>query len=395
MRDLSELRLCREADVYKRGALAATLRRNDAGEVEFRYRPEYSGPQIAHTLPRVEGPVIRAGGGLPPFFTGLLPEGHRLTLLQRATKTSLDDELTLLLAVGADTPGDVQVVPAGSPVEVPEPLVHQQPEELDFLEVTGKTDAYALAGVQNKASASMVNMPLQMGQHHAILKIDPPEHPHLVLNEALHLRHAVTMGLPVSQHQVVRDRNGVSGLLVTRFDRRADQNGKITRLAVEDAAQILNILPAAKYGVDAEEVVRAVASRTQAPLIATRNLYMQFLFAWLTGNGDLHAKNISLLQDEKGRWNIAPIYDVPCTVLYRDMTMALPLSGKMKNLKKQHWDDFAASIGLPQAVAHSANEVVLRAAAVDLSFLPLSGSPLHWAQEEAQRELERRRMRFA
>ena len=29
-------------------------------------------------------------------------------------------------------------------------------------------------------------------------------------------------------------------------------------------------------------------------------LYPQFLFAWLTGNGDLHAKNVSILRPSQG-----------------------------------------------------------------------------------------------
>lgn len=39
------------------------------------------------------------------------------------------------------------------------------------------------------------------------------------------------------------------------------------------------------------------------------------VFAWLTGNGDLHAKNVSVLQ-QAGEWRIAPIYDAPPTVPY-------------------------------------------------------------------------------
>lgn len=44
--------------------------------------------------------------------------------------------------------------------------------------------------------------------------------------------------------------------------------------------------PAGKYTVDAVEVVRALAAVVHAPRVAVRNLYLQFLFAWLTGNGE-------------------------------------------------------------------------------------------------------------
>jgi hypothetical protein len=43
-------------------------------------------------------------------------------MLKDAVKTSLGDELSLLLAVGADVPGDVQIVPAGEIPEEPLPL---------------------------------------------------------------------------------------------------------------------------------------------------------------------------------------------------------------------------------------------------------------------------------
>ncbi|MFC5938550.1 HipA domain-containing protein [Corynebacterium choanae] len=51
----------------------------------------------------------------------------------------------------------------------------------------------------------------------------------------------------------------------------------------------------------------------------------------MTGKGDLHAKNISILDDGAGRWNVAPMYDVISTVFYRDMTMALPIAGRTKD----------------------------------------------------------------
>ncbi len=92
------------------------------------------GPAIATTLPVTEVPVLRPGGALHAFFAGLLPESRRLGVLRRAVKISADDELSLLLAVGEDTIGDVEVVapqPDGewrvSPVRhpVPEKAVHR------------------------------------------------------------------------------------------------------------------------------------------------------------------------------------------------------------------------------------------------------------------------------
>ncbi|MDQ0692203.1 type II toxin-antitoxin system HipA family toxin [Arthrobacter sp. W4I7] len=382
---LGRLKFVRSADVYKAGVLAGHLNRTNRGSVVFSYVPDYhasGGRTVASTLPLTAERVEAPSGALPSFFSGLLPEGHRLTVLKDAVKTSLGDELSLLLAVGADVPGDVQIVPAGaSPVE-PLPLADtSHPEDLDFASLAEAVDRHGLPGVQSKASASMVTTPLALANRRYLLKLDPPQHPHLVLNEATHLAAAKALKIPVAKHSVVLDRNGLAGLLVQRFDRT--QGDGLLRLALEDAAQVLNLPPASKYAVSSEEVVLALAGLCKAKVIAVRNLYLQFVFAWLTGNGDLHAKNASVLEGQQGGWAVAPVYDIPCTLLYGDDTMALTVAGRVKNLKARHWQDFAASIGLPERAAIAANKLALTAAvAIDLGTLPFTGSPLNGALRE-------------
>jgi serine/threonine-protein kinase HipA len=106
--DLRRLKFVRSADVYKAGRLAGHLERTERGSVAFSYATDYlvsSGPPVRTTLPLAAEPVETGSGALPAFFSGLLPEGHRLTVLKNAVKTSLGDELSLPLAVGADVPG--------------------------------------------------------------------------------------------------------------------------------------------------------------------------------------------------------------------------------------------------------------------------------------------------
>lgn len=116
--------------------------------------------------------------------------------------------------------------------------------------------------------------------------------------------------------------------------------------------------------------------------MAARNLYLQFLFAWLTGNGDLHAKNISILGGATG-YAVAPVYDVPCTLLYGDDTLVLSIAGRTKGLKARRWTEFAESIRLPERAAAMVNRIALAAAAgVDLAALPADGSPVRGAERE-------------
>jgi len=389
--DLQRLRFLPAADVYKRGVLAAHLIRTDTGGTEFSYHASFlaSGlAAVATTLPLTTNSIQTPGGGLPAFFAGLLPEGHRLTVLKEAAKTSFNDELTLLMAVGADVPGDVQIVPAGENAIEPEPLADTGDlENLDFSTLAEAVDLHALPGVQPKASASMLSAPLTARNGRFILKLDPPNHPYLVRNEIHHLTAAKALKIPVSTAAVVQDRNGLDGLLVTRFD-RVDTDGRWLPLPLEDAAQVLGLPPSSKYNVSSEEVVTALAGACKAPVVAVRSLYLQFVFAWLTGNGDLHAKNVSVLGGRHGGFDIAPVYDVPSTLLYGDDTLALPVAGKLKNLKARHWAQFAEDIGLPRRAAESANALALRAAAAtDLATLPFTGSPLN----RAIRELRHRR----
>lgn len=395
MTDLSVLRTITSADVYKGGVLAGVLRRSEQGSTEFVYRPEYvrsAGDPVASTLPLRFEPFQGFGGAVPSFFSGLLPEGHRLTVLQRAVKTSLADEMTLLLAVGADVPGDVQIVAAGSALGDVPPLVQgPRVSDVDFTEIVDGIDRQGLPGVQNKASASMISSPLAAEFGRYILKLSQQGYPHLIENEEYHLRAASAMRVPVAEAALVRDRNTVPGLLVRRFDRYL-ADGQWRRLAFEDGTQVLDLPPSAKYSVDAVAVVRALADRADAPLAAIRNMFLQFVFAWLTGNGDLHAKNIGLLRDPSGRWAVAPIYDIPSTLFYGDDTMALPVVGRSGRLRIRDWLAFGAELGLPDRAVVSACKTALNAAsAMNYGDLPFIGSP----RNRVERELRIRRSEVA
>jgi serine/threonine-protein kinase HipA len=100
-------------------------------------------------------------------------------------------------------------------------------------------------------------------------------------------------------------------------------------------------------------VTHALAEYCSAPLPALRNLALQAAFAWLTGNGDLHAKNVSMVQHPEGEWTIAPVYDIPSTVVYGDKTLALALGGKRSGISRRHFLGWAKELGLTErAAAH-------------------------------------------
>ncbi len=230
------------ADVWVGHEPAATLSRREGG-IEFAYDNAYLAADsrpVATTLPLSDEPVRTSGGALPPFFSGLLPEGRRLTGLRAAVKTSADDELSLLLAVGEDLVGDVRVLPQGMGGESTLPARQLRPvspsgdgpaaqgevdfAQLDFADLAASEglDPAALAGVQDKVSGRMLTIPLADEGRLHLLKLNPPEYPHVVENEAFFLGVARRLRHPVVEARVVHDRQDRAGLLVTRFDRAVD-----------------------------------------------------------------------------------------------------------------------------------------------------------------------------
>ena len=380
------------ADVYKQGTLAARLTRYGSG-TRFSYLPEYLGsgkPAVAVTLPRTEAAVDSAGGAVPAFFAGLLPEGRRLNALRRAVKTSADDELSLLLAVGGDPVGDVQIVAQGeAPAEADAAVILDPQAPANFaqlLETTG-IDRTALAGVQDKFSTGMISLPIEQSGRRFILKLNAPEYPRVVENEFLMYFYARKLKIPVSRVKLIHDAAGQTGLLVDRFDRVRGDDGSMVRLAVEDAAQMLGIYPADKYRPSYAAVCRAVSEQCAAPLPALRNLAIQAAFAWLIGNGDLHAKNISVLQDTAGEQAVAPVYDIPSTVVYGDTSLALSLKGKTTGISRRHFLSWATDAGLPQRAAEGALATSLNATRTLIGDLEAGASPFSaqltrtWAKE--------------
>jgi serine/threonine-protein kinase HipA len=390
------------ARVYKAGFAAAHLTRTREG-TRFEYDAEYlaSGrPAVATTLPPRREPLITPSGAVPPFFAGLLPEGRRLTALRRELKVSADDELSMLCAIGSDTIGDVQVVEdGGEPVPAAPMLEIPARGELDFSALLGElapVDRVGIPGVQDKVSGRMIAVPADRAGARFILKLDPPEYPHVVENEAYLIGLARRCGLPVVDARLVRDVHGTAGLLVTRFDRVPAPDGGAVSRAAEDGCQIMGRWPADKYSMSTESLAQSVIALCAARPVAARDVFRQVAFALLTGNGDLHGKNVSVLADATGEWRVAPAYDIPSTVLYGDMTPALPLGGRRTGVSRRIMLEFAGALGLRRQPAERWLDALLAGTAVLIDAIESGALPAEQnAARRAVRELRHRRRLLA
>lgn len=205
--------------------------------------------------------------------------------------------------------------------------------------------------MQPKVSAEMITLPIKHRGKQFILKLSPTEYPHLVENEHFFIQQAKKAKLPVVEAQIVSDSAGKNGLLVTRFDRN-----KHSQYAVEDACQAANRYPADKYNLSFEESAAALIKLSASRTFSALRLAEQLLFSWLSGNGDLHAKNISVLENHFHQHDIAPAYDLPSTLFYDDQTMALTLGGR-DVLNAKRYREFCSSLGLSQSAV---NKIISR-----------------------------------
>lgn len=368
---LLDLRQLEKLDVYDDTRFAGTLHRTKRG-AEFTYDAKYrdeelsrNGIGIAFNLSPQQETHIAAGTNLHTFFAGLLPEGLRLKALRTLVKTSEDDLFTMLAALGSNCIGNVFV---RSGIEEERTKIDvQSPGEVSFLELfeqsiydpsSAQRDRDpGVPGVMPKISASMVSFPISLKNRpkQYLLKLGTPEHPHLIENEHFFMQVAADCGIRVAATSIVHDRDNKAGLLVERFDRRFDPAAKSTRrLHQEDACQFLDRYPQDKYRVSMREICEAVSRLSSTPLLDIRGILEMYVFSYLIGNGDLHAKNISLLRTfQSGEVELSPAYDLLSTLPYGDRKMALRMNGRDDEFTKKDFIAFGEMFGVRERAVRS------------------------------------------
>lgn len=205
-----------------------------------------------------------------------------------------------------------------------------------------------------------------------MLKPQAQAWPHLPENEHVTMCLAADFGIQAPPVGLLTLRDGTHALVVPRFDRPA-AGGK---LAQEDLCQLSGQPPKHKYDGSAELVVRLVRRYASEPGVALAALFRLLLFAWWTGNGDMHLKNFSLLADKDGRHHLAPAYDLLCTrlVIPKDQ-QALAVGGRKNRLTAANWRALGAYAGLPERAVErilAGPGATLKRAheRIDASFLP-------------------------
>ena len=151
-------------------------------------------------------------------------------------------------------------------------------------------------------------------------------------------------------------------LLVRRFDRALDREGRVVRLHQEDFAQALGLPAALKYerrGTADRRFdvagIRKVLDSTASPIDERDRFIRATLFDLMTGNVDGHAKNFALLHIARDRIRLAPRYDLLPTRLDPNLTDELAFkigsANTLAAITRADFDAFLVTLGVRSAAA--------------------------------------------
>lgn len=262
------------------------------------------------------------------FLEGLLPEGSLRQHLASTLGVPSIDKMALLRQIGGECAGAVQFLPLGVPPadgrirRLTEDEVRRLVADLPTYHLpNGALPQASLAGIQDKVLLARLadgawGLPEQGAASTHIIKPEPTlgvTVPHLIETEDWSLRVARAAGLTAAASELAWF-EGRRAIVVERYDRLPSGQ----RLHQEDFCQALGLGPEAKYESTAEyerhgsrlsRLARLSADRAISPAAFRADLLRAVVFNVITGNGDAHSKNYSLLIAESGEVSMAPLYD--------------------------------------------------------------------------------------
>ncbi|MEN3974299.1 type II toxin-antitoxin system HipA family toxin [Emcibacter sp. SYSU 3D8] len=342
------------------------LERTSGGGLSFAYDPDWirEGFAISVSMPLVKDvyPIDVA----TPWFANLLPEEPQLEMIGQILGRAAGDTYGILEEIGRDTAGALSIGDA----KKPESGRYQALDEHDLaaairrlpqrpLLIGDEGVALSLAGAQSKMLVAVIGgrvmLPINGAASTHILK---PANDRLyasVANELMCMRLASAVGIPTPEAAFGRA-GDQRYLLVRRYDRSIAQDGRVTRRHQEDFCQALGRYPTEKYqasgGPGLQQLFEVVVHHSAAAARDRLTLLDMVIFSCCIGDTDRHAKNYSLLLDDRG-WRLAPHYDAMTSLIYsnitRNMAMKIADNSRAEHLQRRHWENFAQAVGLAPA----------------------------------------------
>ena len=217
------------------------------------------------------------------------------------------------------------------------PTLEYTSDQLDDLALHIIRDRTSLTGVQPKLS-------LHLTEHEGsrrlaivglwgvyICKPRTELYPSLPEVEDLTMHLAELARIDVVPHTLMHMADGTLCYLTRRID-RTDGGEKV---AMEDMCQLTGRQTEHKYRSSYERIGRTIVRFSSLPRLDLINFFELVLFSWITGNNDMHLKNFSLYEAERGVWRLTPAYDLLNVAIVNprdDEELALTLNGRKRKL---------------------------------------------------------------
>ena len=174
-------------------------------------------------------------------------------------------------------------------------------------------------------------------------------------------------------HSLLRFKDGSLAYITKRIDR--DKKGG--KIPMEDMCQLTEKLTEQKYKGSHEQIAKKIIEYSAYPVLDLINYFEVLLFCYLTGNTDMHLKNVSL-HKSTGEYTLAPAYDLLSTKLAipeDNEELALTLNGKKRKLKRVDFDNLLKSFKIDKKAIENVYEKFRKVlpqwySFIDMSFLP-------------------------
>jgi serine/threonine-protein kinase HipA len=373
--------------VFLNGMRVGDLTRMPGTDLSFQYDANWllrkDALAISLSLPLREdtwrGPNVYA------FFDNLLPDND-LFRRRLAEKTRADGTgpFELLARIGRDCVGALQFLQDDEETANSTTLETTPLSDMDIGEIlrTLKTSPLglrpetgfriSLAGAQEKTALLRIG-----GKWHEPHGNTPTSHilkpaigrlPNGIdlrtstVNEWLCLHLASFFGLDVARAELA-DFDGVSCLVVERFDRKWDATGqRLHRIPQEDLCQALGVSPTRKYETEGGPSIRLIMeflngsdARDQDRASFLRAQLVFYLLAAIDG----HAKNFSVFLRPVG-FCLTPLYDIMSVhpalasrqLQIKEASLAMAVGTRrhyrLAEIQRRHWEQTAKAVGLPQ-----------------------------------------------
>ena len=250
------------------------------------------------------------------------------------------------------------------------PILDISEETLKQLAEESTNKGFTVPGVQKKLSLhltegasprlTLVNYPTGY-----ILKPQTEEYETLPEAEYLVMQMAKQVGIKTVPFALIKMNSGGELAYITKRIDRAQVDGKMQMLAMEDFCQLEERLTEDKYKGSYERCAKVIKKYSSMAKFDLTELYLRLVFSFVIGNSDMHLKNFSMIEKAEGssEYVLSAAYDLlPVNAIMPEdeEEFALTMCKKKREIRRKDFLSFAAEIGIEKITAEKLLSKVIK-----------------------------------